>query len=242
MNVEKVIFLHIAKTGGTSLVDYFRRRLPAGSLLSHGDFYSVTDNPPLCAQTVAEKQFISGHFGFDYVADYLSGAFSFTLLRDPVSRVLSFYKFCLHEDMQNRFVVAQAARDLGLNGFLTSSLDSVVEVLDNQQTWQLASMYRICDRNAGRFSSDDELLEQAKENLSQLSFVGFTECFEDSFSHILAQTGMEPALRVPRQLQTRDPLTIDHLDADVLSRLRQRLQLDVQLYEYAQSRYLSVKT
>ena len=110
MNYDKIIFIHIAKTGGTSIVEYFQDKLPPGEFSSHGDFISITENPPLPNNYVGEKRFISGHFGFDYVKDYLQNAYSFTILRDPLSRILSFYKFCMHADMQKRFDVAKAAR------------------------------------------------------------------------------------------------------------------------------------
>ncbi len=233
MNFEKVIFLHIAKTGGTSLVEYFRQRLPQDAVLSHGDFISVNDNPPLRADLVARNKFVSGHFGFDYINDYLSDAYSFTFLRDPVARVLSFYKFCMHKDMQNRFAVARAAGDLGINGFLVSMLDAVVEVVDNQQTWQLASMYRICDRQEGRFNCDDAVLEKAKENLARLSYVGFTESFDTCFKQIIDDVGLENPAKVPHEFRTRDPVDEEDLDSAVLARLRERLSLDVELYEHA---------
>lgn len=237
MNYEKVIFLHIAKTGGTSIVEFFRSQLPADSVLSHGEFYTITDNPPLPLTIVENKQFISGHFGYDYIKDYLEDTYTFTLLRDPVRRVLSFYKFCMHEGMQERYDVARAARDLSLADFLSSTLPEVCEILDNQQTWQLASMYRTVDRRSDQFSSDAEVLDLAKSHLEELSFVGFTEAFEESFRRISLDVGWQPPHNVPRQLPTKDPLMAEHLKPEVLAGLRERLQLDYALYDFARAKY-----
>ncbi len=233
MNYEKVIFLHIAKTGGTSIVEYFRNRLPANSVLSHGDFFSTREDPPLLPASIADKLFISGHFGYNYIADYLAGAFSFTILRDPLARVLSFYKFFMHGDMQEKFAVAQAARDLSLDDFLVSQLPEVCEVLDNQQTWQLASMYRIVDRLDTNISENAVVLELAKSHLRTLSYIGFTESFDESFTKIVSEVGLDVPAKIPRQLQTADPLLINQIDPAVLKCLRSRLQLDYALYDFA---------
>lgn len=99
---RQVIFLHIAKTAGTSLVEYLRSRLPAGSALSHGDFLQFPGHP-LEPQVVQKYRLISGHFGYAHIAPYLADSYSLTFLRHPLARVLSFYKFRLNEDMQRRF-------------------------------------------------------------------------------------------------------------------------------------------
>ena len=235
MNYEKIIFIHIVKTGGTSIVEYCRSRLPDNSVLSHGDFFPIEKNPPLSPDIIANKQFISGHFGYDYIKDYLAGAYSFTILRDPLSRVLSFYKFCMHEDMQKKFRVARAASDLSLNGFLVSRLPDVCEIIDNQQTWQMASMYW----HTNRQNSDESVaLELAKKHLGTLSYVGFTETFDESFTRIVSDVGLEIPRRVPRQLQTVEPVLAEQIEPAVLAELRSRLQLDYTLYDFAKSNCL----
>lgn len=236
MNYSKVIFIHIAKTGGTSIAEYFEQLLPPELTMSHGAF-DISVDPPLSAEIVRGKQFISGHFGFDHVKDYLEDAYSFTILRDPLSRVMSFYRFCMHEDMQRQYAVARAARDLSINDFLRSQLPQVCEMLDNQQTWQIASMYRTQDRKNPNLSDEAELLALAKSNLAKLSYVGFTEAFKKSFKRIVADVGVEPPKKVPSKLRTQNPISPEEISPEVLEDLKGRLKLDYALYDFAKKHY-----
>lgn len=230
----RVIFLHIAKTAGTSIVEFFRRRLPGDALCSHGDFLDFAS--PGAGTSLADYRFVSGHFGYCDVAELLPGAYSFTFLRDPVDRVLSLYKFCLHADMQRRFAVARAARDLGLEGFIHSTLPEVCEMLDNQQTWQLARGYWREDRRALAHMRDEELLAIAREHLDEFSRVGLTETFDADFATILADLGIDATVPEKRQLQTPDPLTREVLDPHTLDLLLERVALDYRLLDRVRTR------
>lgn len=227
---RRIVFLHIVKTAGTSVVGYFRRSLPRGQVFSHGDFMQYPQDLALPREVFDSHRFLSGHFGYTQIAPYLDEAYSFTFLRDPVARVLSFYKFCLHEDMQRNFAVARAAAQLGLEGFLGSDLPEVSEMLDNQQTWQLARMYWQADRRALRAMRDEELLDLAWEHLLRFSRVGLTETFEQDFAAVLADLGMPHPPVVPRQFETPDPVRADALSPHVLERLRARMSLDQALH------------
>jgi hypothetical protein len=231
-----VVFLHIAKTAGTSIVHFFRRRLPGDAICSHGDFLQFDGDSADRGRSLADYRFVSGHFGYSDVAALLPDAYSFTFLRDPVDRVLSLYKFCLHADMQRRFAVARAARDLGLEGFIHSQLPEVCEMLDNQQTWQLARSYWRDDRRALAHLAPDELLDLAWAHLSEFSRVGTTETFDEDFGIILADLGIDEPVPGKRQLQTPDPLPRDTLDPRTLDVLRERVALDYRLLDRARSR------
>jgi hypothetical protein len=232
---RRVIFLHIAKTAGTSVVHFFRSRLPPGMTCSHGDFLSFPQQSDAFAQKLEEYRFLSGHFGYSDVATLLPGAYSFTFLRDPVDRVLSLYKFCMHSDMQKQFPVARAARDLGLEGWLSSTLPEVSEMLDNQQTWQLARNYWQEDRNALGDLSQRELLQLATSHLTEFDRVGLTETFDDDFQHILSDLDIQASIPGARQFRTVDPVSSEQLPAHCLETLRNRLALDYELINHVQS-------
>ena len=228
---RKVVFLHIAKTAGTSIVHFFRQRLPADAICSHGDFLGFARQRQEFLQQLGQYQFISGHFGFDDVAPLLPQAYSFTFLRDPVDRVLSLYKFCMHEDMQRQFAVARAANELGLEGFLVSRLPEVCEMLDNQQTWQLARNYWRQDRAALAHLSPDELFELASAHLQQFSHVGLTETFDEDFSRILQDLEVREPVPLARQFKTPDPVNRTELSRQALQQLQLRLALDYRLID-----------
>ncbi len=235
---RRVVFLHVAKTAGTSIVHFFRRRLPAGTVCSHGDFLAFPEPRAQFQRKLRQYRFVSGHFGYIDIAELLPDSYSFTFLRDPVDRVLSLYKFCMHADMQKQFAVARAARDLGLEGFLASDLPEVCEMLDNQQTWQFARMYWREDRRALAHLSGGQLLQMARSHLAQFSHVGLTETFDDDFAKILSDLGIEARVPHTRQFQTADPVTREQLSPLTLQCLRERLTLDYALLDFVRTRRL----
>lgn len=232
---KRLVFLHIAKTAGTSLVAHLRHLLPEGSVLSHGDFLDLP-NEDLSLEKMEGYQVLSGHFGYSHIQSYLPNSHSVTFLRDPVERVLSFYKFCMHPDMQRRFPVARAARDLSIDGFFTSMLPEVVEALDNQQVWQIADMYWHRVRIKRQRCSDAEILALAEQHLLEFSIVGFTDSFDEDFVRILELLGLPAAEVVPRDFVTPEPVLLDQLKPSTQSTLLDRLGLDQELYLRAKHR------
>jgi hypothetical protein len=233
---RRVLFLHIAKTAGTSIVHFFRRRIPAGALCSHGDFLKFPDDGAALDTQLARYQFLSGHFGYNDIAQLVAQTYSFTFLRDPVERVLSFYSFCLHPDMQRQFPVARAARDLGVDRFMGSMLPEVVEALDNLQAWQLAGSYWYHDRSSMKGLSETGLLDLAVAHMASFSHVGLTETFDDDFRLILGALDIAGEIPSARQFVTQSPLKITSLKASTLETLKARVAVDEELLNIARSR------
>ncbi len=232
---KRLVFLHIAKTAGTSLVEYLRRLLPPGAVLSHGDFLEFP-NEDLSTERMRDYQVISGHFGYAHIHSYLGDSHSVTFLRDPIARVLSFYRFCMHPDMQRKFPVAKAARDLTIDGFFTSTLPEVSEALDNLQVWQLADMYWYRNRQRRRHCSDSEMLALAEQHLAEFSYVGFTDRFALDFVEILQLLKLPVPAQIPREFVTPEPVRLEQLKPATQASLRDRLALDLELYVRARQR------
>ncbi|MGH8247611.1 MAG: sulfotransferase family 2 domain-containing protein, partial [Gammaproteobacteria bacterium] len=104
------VFLHIQKTAGTAITDIV---LPYywGSIIRHGEYRGRS------VESLMNLQFVSGHFGYEYARPLIRSRYSFTFLRDPVERILSFYYFCRTLN-SNQFPVFQTARELDLTDFL----------------------------------------------------------------------------------------------------------------------------
>ncbi|MEP5567762.1 MAG: sulfotransferase family 2 domain-containing protein [Halioglobus sp.] len=230
-----VLFLHIAKTAGTSIVHFFQQRLPPDLICSHGDFLNFPKERALFERKLRRYQFASGHFGYSDIAFLVKKSYSFTFLRDPVDRVLSLYKFCMHADMQKQFAVARAAKTLGLEAFLNSTLPEVCEMLDNQQTWQLARMYWRDDRLALNDLNEEELLAMATSHLREFDHVGLTESFDSDFRHILSDLDIDQQVPVTRQFKTAEPLSKHQLSDATLAVLQDRLGLDYALLAHART-------
>lgn len=227
---KRVVFLHIAKTAGTSISHFFRMRLAKRHVCTHGDFLDWPERERARVNKLKHYRFISGHFGYDLAKPLLADSYSFTFLRDPVDRVLSFYKFCLHPDMQKQFLVARIANDEGIDGFVNSRVPEVVEMLDNQQTWQLANTYWYKNRQGMRDVSDNDLLDLALSHLQEFSRVGLKETYDQDFLSILADLNIDEKLPEFKHYVTPEPVLRESLKASTLETLRNRVALDEELY------------
>ncbi|MFK8049902.1 MAG: sulfotransferase family 2 domain-containing protein [Halioglobus sp.] len=237
---RKIVFLHIAKTAGTSIVHFFRKHMPPESICSHGDFLHLGSDRIERQESLGAFQFVSGHFGYDEVAALLPDAYSFTFLRDPIDRVLSFYQFCMHEEMQRQFPVARAAKDLGLDGFVHSTAPEVSEAMDNLQCWQLARSYWHEDRQMLARLNDSELLQLAETHLEELSHIGLTETFDLDVKKMLKDLGIQRKLPKGKQFVTTNPIVRDSLKPSTLATLEQRVALDTALHDRIRSRRTSL--
>jgi hypothetical protein len=183
------VFLHTQKTAGTTLIA-LARRFYKEDMISHGDYLALP------RESLSKIAFVSGHFGYDYALPLIQSRYSFTFLRDPVERVLSFYYFCRNSDPAE-YPIYRLAHELDLNDFLRAGLESplVSAYLWNQQTWALAcgpggesQLYRDF-----REFPEQAMLDMAIAHLADFSHIGFTESFETDRGIIFA------ALKLPHR-------------------------------------------
>lgn len=109
------LFLHIQKTGGTTIVDLAWKHY-GYNVCSHGD-YEIKSRKDL--ESLA---FVSGHFGYDYARPLMRSRYSFTFLRKPQDRVLSFYYFCRTRDPEEREIY-RLAQEMSLKSFLKAGFE-----------------------------------------------------------------------------------------------------------------------
>ncbi|WP_439595778.1 hypothetical protein [Falsiroseomonas sp.] len=90
----QLIFVHLPKTGGFALHAALERGLPEGSVLRIGDSAAQEAFRVMPPEEVARYSMVSGHFTFEEAqAVAAPGARFATLLRDPVSRLLSAFNY-----------------------------------------------------------------------------------------------------------------------------------------------------
>ncbi|QYK48645.1 MAG: sulfotransferase family 2 domain-containing protein [Phycisphaeraceae bacterium] len=162
-----LIFLHLPKTGGTSLratlIDSISPR-PSIKLMNH-------DHTPLLAMKREERAalgLVEGHMLYG-VHEHLPGPYSYiTLLREPVARLRSWHRYVL-QTPRHRFhgVVAQGGLSLG-----DCVSRRMTPELDNDMTRTLASV----GREGTPFGAvTRQMFEVACERLSSIQFIGTTE-------------------------------------------------------------------
>lgn len=227
--LKKGLFLHIQKTAGSSLITFARQHY-RDNLISHGDF--AGHHP----EEFRKTKFISGHFGYDFAKHLIDDRYSFTFLRNPIERILSFYYF--HRTrVIDEFPITRKAHELDLEDFLALGLTEpyVQSRIWNNQVWQLAHGYD-SPHSINDFS-EKILLDRSIENINKFSHVGLVETFEQDIEIIMSCLGIKYSKTntMPKVNATKNRLQVSELPDSTLSILNELTSLDNKLYEYAKS-------
>jgi len=220
------IFLHMPKTGGTTLNQIVRRVYDDDSLYAtpdvitehYGDEWWEFDyeerwqfaRDSFADLPESEKQNLDavlGHlwFGWHELTD--RSCQYVTFLRNPVHRTISAYNY--NRDRDNKTVG-------GFEEFLEESFSS------NFQTKFLT----------GNFSPDPESLEQAIQNIeNHFLLVGLTEHYDEDLIHLSELLGWSfPYYN--RANTSEKHVTLKDLDAGTISKIIEVNELDISLYKY----------
>lgn len=214
-----IVFLHVPKTAG--------RTLRSSLFLSFSEQDSIhvdaLDKP--LAEAMGEislvrrerARLVWGHLPYG-IHRYIPRPCEYvTVLREPISRVTSVYKYILRTE---EHVLHRALIDgsISLEEYVDSDIDAGQTV--NSQTRQLSGLQF---EALGR-----EALADAKEHLGNFLVVGITERFEETF----ALFRRSAKLRVPVYITTNvsPPFEPSKRAIDLI---RERNQLDLELYNFA---------
>lgn len=116
----KVIFLHIPKTAGQSVLDFLTK------CVSEEAICPARENFQLVGRSISELrnyQVFAGHFDWAAMDCVSPGAFVFTILRDPLERILSFYFFLRRAALQVSPDEIDLPHNRGLKAALSESPD-----------------------------------------------------------------------------------------------------------------------
>jgi hypothetical protein len=182
-----IAFVHIPKTGGTTLSAMLERQYAHDELheiMMRGMSW-IAAEPALVPKRLITlskihrlksalrqarpPRMIHGHFDWSIVKLLPAGTRCFTLLRDPVERAISHY-------YHYRRMVGDPAYPIAMGSTLAQwvSERGLVE-MDNGQTRRLAGEMGV---PYGRLTA--RMLDRAKANLARLAVVGLTERFDES--------------------------------------------------------------
>jgi hypothetical protein len=217
-----IIFLHLPKTGGVTL-----RRTLKWKYAPHMLNFETLTKPakslgdvPLSERRNARV--LTGHLHYG-VHDFIPRRCEYiTLLREPIARVVSYYYYILGHPKHWRH--AELVRSgMSLDEFVQTSAERGVE---NDQTRMLSG------RGAGELDAGTlgrKALDEAKRNLEKFLIVGLTERFDESFILIRRALAWKFPLYVTANVSTR-PKPASEAAVELI---RQRNQLDLELYEFA---------
>jgi hypothetical protein len=238
-----IIFIHVPKTAGNSTVKYIQScvgdKIPRRHYMVHDNETKLGHDEDI--RRARKACFVYGHMAWQAFEEIRNGrdVFSFTFLRDPLDRLLSNYAFL-------QAITRPSHAEKHYPGIAQKSLAEYAACahplyrygMDNFMVRQFAGRL---DEYPDIASPAEEMLARAKAHLSSLSFVGFTDRYDDSFAALIAKAGL-PSLNVtPRYNVTRQSGTrkeSSQIDDATRQRLLDRVRLDRELWEFARSRFL----
>jgi len=224
---ERVIFLHIQKTAGTGVSNHIINYLKAEKHMRWGDFAKISK------KDLNSYFYISGHFGFDYIADILEGSYAFTFLRDPIERTISEYNFFLQlpvtEARKKVFPHLEMVHQMSFEEFIDSEISNIA----NRQTRLMNKTIFSAREEKDNNYHESEMLEGAKENLHKFSYIGFKETFKEDFYNILKELNIPLPIRNKVVNKSRNKVDVNSLSQDTLEKLESKVHLDRNLYMYA---------
>lgn len=227
MHDYTAIFVHIPKTAGTTLHRIIDRQYPRRSRLRlelHHEGVRAFQALPEARR--ARLRMLRGHIPYGLHTHCPRPAIYFTLLREPVDRLVSYYYFVQREATHYLYDYANTP-GMTLKRYVE---DRVSLQMDNMQTRLLSGVWT----GPGFGKCTQGTLARAKRNLEEhFGVVGLTERFDETLLLLKRTFGWRNVCYV-RHNVTRGRPKRAALDAETLDVLRETNQLDVDLYRHAQ--------
>ncbi len=228
MHNETVIFLHIPKTAGTTLHRIIDRqyRQEERHFIDRHDV-GIEEFKSLSRARRAEIRMLRGHIPFG-LHEYIPGpATYFTMLREPVERVISYYYF-VRRDRRHYLHDYANARGTTLQRYVESRVSLQT---DNFQTRIVSGIWT----QVGFGECSEATLALAKRNLAEhFAVVGLTKRFDETLMLLKRRFAWRNVF-YKRHNVTQGRPRQESLSAETLAVLREHNQLDLELYAYAQA-------
>jgi hypothetical protein len=225
-----ILFMHIPKTAGTSIRFAFEKKF------SSKERIYIYDNPPgisldefqnISADKLSDIRFVHGHFRFGLHESFQQPAKYYTVLRDPVDRVISLY-YHYKRNPGNWYHDIIRKEHLGLENFIR---DERFLQADNEMTRQISAC---SDIPFGQCSG--EILHQARENIeNHFDLLLIMEELERSLQLLEERTSVKPGKL--KKLNT-NPIRLEKncFARELVEEIEERNRFDRELYEFARHR------
>ncbi len=235
---QKVLFLHIPKTAGTSLRGFLEGLYPESRCFKKWFTDSLLKSPPW---ELVESYFIAGHYPAS-ILDWLpANEFRMiTFVREPIGRSTSHFN---HLKTETTAFMHPVAVDCDLETFLHRN-DGLFEMA-NMQTRYLGSvdLDSDCYFNRANISKEcadawingpliENAFQRALEFLEKCDVVGIVEKMQESMLMLANSIGLSS--QASMGYANRSKLMPPSISAETLDRMREINQFDLKLYDEAQ--------
>ncbi len=222
---DTLIFLHLPRTGGTTLRDILSRQYSAHETFENRTLTDTNDN--FNERDVTEKsgfKLIKGHVYFGIHKFIPQKCKYFSIMRDPIERTLSIYNYIKSRYSHRDYEIANK---LTIEDYIESGHNLLV---NNGQTRLLAG--REASLNVPFNEINEIHLEQAKENIqNHFLLVGLTERYNESLLLLKNLLSWKtPTYSIANAVKRGKNTT--HLTPEKRELIVNHNRFDIQLYQY----------
>lgn len=221
---QVVIFIHIPKTGGTTL-----NKILINNYREYCNIYTTEANKILeniSSARIDYLELLSGHFSFGLDQYFAKPCSYITLLREPVERIISHYYYVINSP--NNYLYQEVkGKEIGLAEYVKGYLSAE---LNNHQTRLISGMHPYPEQPVQVTAKD---LKRAKQNIKE-SFVvaGITEMFPQSLFLMKKRYQWEKASYQSENVNRNRP-TQEEISPDIIKTIQNNNMFDLKLYQFA---------
>ncbi len=237
---DVLYFLHIPKTAGLTTIYILNGFFNYSSILIEHSWDQLLPKLP---KDFSKYRFVRGHFGYGFHRQFPKKPIYITMLRDPIEQTISSLemltrlpKLRSQYDISDKLSFDQLIMTKIPRNIQTRYVAIDVDVPESIRSTELKDFTKFNFHHLKEYAkpnvSGQKLLEIAKNNLSEFSFVGLTEKFDESILLLCYTFDWIPIynrkkINVAKKRRGKKDLTKYAIDV-----VRKKTNLDQELYNY----------
>ena len=224
---EVIVFYHLPKSAGTTLNRILRHNYRPEEMVESGPNTQefIAELQSWTPERLAAIRFLQGHFPFGLHELLPQQVRCFTILRDPIDRVVSYYYHARREPAHYLYNLIHDN-----NWSLAELLDTHIPLMMNDGQVRLLSGV-FADAQMGEVTED--MLATAIANMRTCEVVGLTEQFDLSLALLQRAFGWRYIGYSPVNVGHNRP-PVEAISLETLEAVRRYNRMDALLYEEAQ--------
>jgi len=228
---KPVFFLHIPKTAGGSLITIFQNLFSDARVIRLRDYDDLQPHSvqKFISDNIGRFDCLIGHLPIHVLGDHRNSFRIFTLLRDPVERVLSMFRF-LKRMPADAIGCLRLDPNFGLEELLQSRVPGNYAQTHNLMCRMLCGDPALMDNSASVFWTPEtapELIQRSLINLDNMDF-GLVEHMSSTLALLGDAYGLD--FRLQEHLINTTVKSRGDVNLDIVHRIVQQNAADLVLY------------